>query len=132
MKPQHSSRFIWVGWLFLWIPVLWAAVLAAQAFSPGQTLSQLLASLNEAAAHPFLMYRTAQTERFLFLFTLAYLMGIGIYYSTRKNKRPLEEHGSAIWGNVRNINEKYRHRSPNHNILLTEHFRLSLNSRCLL
>jgi len=129
MKPQHSSRFIWVGWLFLWIPVLWAAVLAAQAFSPGQTLSQLLASLNEAAAHPFLLYRTAQTERFLLLFTLAYLMGIGIYYSTRKNKRPLEEHGSAIWGNVRNINKKYRHRSPNHNILLTEHFRLSLNSR---
>jgi len=41
----------------------------------------------------------------------------------------LEEHGSAIWGNVRNINKKYRHRSPNHNILLTEHFRLSLNSR---
>jgi len=129
MKPQHASRFIWVGWLFLWIPVLWAAVLAAQAFSPGQTLSQLLASLSEAAAHPFLLHRTAQTGRFLLLFTLAYLMGIGIYYSTRKNRRPLEEHGSAIWGNVRNINKKYRHRSPNHNILLTEHFRLSLNSR---
>ena len=129
MKPQHASRFTWVGWLFLWIPVLWAAVLAAQAFSPGQTLSQLLASLSEAAAHPFLLYWTALTGRFLLLFTLAYLMGIGIYYSTRKNRRPLEEHGSAIWGNVRNINKKYRHRSPNHNILLTEHFRLSLNSR---
>ena len=78
MKLQHASRFTWVGWLFLWIPVLWAAVLAAQAFSPGQTLSQLLASLNEAAAHPFLLCRAAQTGRFLLLFTLAYLMGIGI------------------------------------------------------
>jgi len=129
MKPQHPSRFTWVGWLFLWIPVLWAAVLAAQAFSPGQTLPQLLASLSEAAAHPFLLYRTALTGRFLLLFTLTYLMGIGIYYSTRKNKRPLEEHGSAIWGNVQSIEKRYRHRTPDHNILLTEHFRLSLNSR---
>ena len=129
MKLQHASRFTWVGWLFLWIPVLWAAVLAAQSFSPGQTLSQLLASLNEAAAHPFLMHQTSQTGRFLLLFTLAYLMGIGIYYSTRKNKRPLEEHGSAIWGNVKNIGKRYRHKKLDNNILLTDLFRLSLNSR---
>lgn len=129
MKPQNASRFTWVGWFFLWIPVLWAAFLAAQASSPGQSLSQLLVSLNEASAHPFLIYRTAQTGRFILLFTLAYLMGIGIYYSTQKNKRPLEEHGSAIWGNAQKIGRRYRHKTPDYNILLTEHFRLGLNSR---
>ena len=39
-------------------------------------------------------------------------MAIGIYFSTRRNYRRREEHGSAKWGNADALNKKYRDKDP--------------------
>ena len=36
-------------------------------------------------------------------------MGIGICFSTRRNYRRREEHGSAKWGDAKMLNRKYAH-----------------------
>ena len=40
---------------------------------------------------------------------------IGIYLSTKKNYRRREEHGSAKWGNAKQVNKKYEQKPQNNN-----------------
>ena len=56
-------------------------------------------------------------------------MGIGIYFSTRKNYRRREEHGSAKWGNVRAIDKKYRQKPLSENKLMTQNVCIGLNAK---
>ena len=45
------------------------------------------------------------------------------------NRRPGEEHGSARWGSVRELNKKYSDKDPARNVILTKHLCMSLNGR---
>ncbi|MEY8389725.1 type IV secretory system conjugative DNA transfer family protein, partial [Oscillospiraceae bacterium 38-13] len=47
----------------------------------------------------------------------------------KQNRRPGEEHGSARWGNPRQLDRKYRDKDPKRNAILTQNLRMSLNSR---
>ena len=63
------------------------------------------------------------------LFLLLYAFGIALYFSTRKNYRRGEEHGSARWGNPMEINWKYLQKPQSANLLLTQNVRLGLNGK---
>lgn len=56
-------------------------------------------------------------------------MGIGIYFSTRRNYRHREEHGSAKWGNAKAVDKKYRQNPPTENKLMTQAVRIGLNGK---
>ena len=56
-------------------------------------------------------------------------MGIGIYFSTQKNYRRREEHGSAKWGNARAVNKKYRQSPASANKLMTQNVCIGLNAK---
>ena len=56
-------------------------------------------------------------------------MGIGVYFSTRRNYRRREEHGSAKWGNAGALNKKYRDKDPSANKLLTQNVRIGLDGK---
>lgn len=129
MKSESFHHYTWVVWLILWLPVLWLSALLAQGYQPNMNILDLVTRLNHAIANPIQLSWTVQTPRFLLLFTIIYLFGIGMYYSTRRNRRPKEEHGSAQWGLVHQICRRYRDKNFNQNIMLTEHFQLGLNSR---
>lgn len=58
-----------------------------------------------------------------------YGLGIGIYFSTRRNYRRGEEHGSAKWGDMRAINKKYRQRPPSKNKVMTQNVSIGLNDK---
>jgi type IV secretion system protein VirD4 len=113
----------------LLFPVLWVAILVAQAYIPSQDISQLIDQLKAFIRTPLPIKWTPQTPRFMLLFSLAYFLGITIYYSTKRKTRPGEEHGSAQWGKAYQICRRYLDNNLNQNILLTEHFQLGLNTR---
>ena len=52
-----------------------------------------------------------------------------LYFSTKENRRPGEEHGSARWGSVRQLCAKYRDKDPFQNTLLTQNLRMGLNGK---
>ena len=57
-------------------------------------------------------------------------MGIGVYFSSRENRRPGEEHGSAKWGNVTSIVKKYiDNTNKSDNLIITQTMRLGLNAK---
>ena len=78
---------------------------------------------------------TEYTIKSVLVCTLLYAAGIGIFYSSQKNYRRGEEHGSARWGDARQICKKYSQKPYSQNILLTQNFRISLDThkhrRCL-
>mgnify|MGYP000232247029 FL=1 len=118
------------------LPVIWwVAILLADAIQPGRNLFELMEVLTEKLNHPFQFHYTEYTIKSMLVCTLLYAAGIGIFYSSQKNYRRGEEHGSARWGDARQICKKYSKKPYSQNILLTQNFRISLDThkhrRCL-
>ena len=115
--------------------IWWAAILIADAIQPGRNLFELMEVLTEKMNHPFQLHYTEYTIKSMLVCTLLYAAGIGIFYSSQKNYRRGEEHGSARWGDARQICKKYSKKPYSQNILLTQNFRISLDThkhrRCL-
>ena len=123
---------IWLAGL----PVIWwVAILLADAIQPGRNLFELMEVLTEKLNHPFQFHYTEYTIKSMLVCTLLYAAGSGIFYSSQKNYRRGEEHGSARWGDARQICKKYSQKPYSQNILLTQNFRISLDThkhrRCL-
>lgn len=83
----------------------------------------------EAVKRPFSIGWTAHTPQFLAGALLLYVCAIALYHSTRQNRRPGEEHGSARWGSVKALDRRYRDRDSSKNVILTRHLQMSLNGR---
>ena len=115
--------------------IWWVAILLADAIQPGRNLFELMEVLTEKLNHPFQFHYTEYTIKSMLVCTLLYAAGIGIFYSSQKNYRRGEEHGSARWGDARQICKKYSKKPYSQNILLTQNFRISLDThkhrRCL-
>uniref|UniRef100_UPI0038CC1E69 VirD4-like conjugal transfer protein, CD1115 family n=1 Tax=Mediterraneibacter butyricigenes TaxID=2316025 RepID=UPI0038CC1E69 len=135
MPVTNSRKSDWVIWL-AGLPVIWwVAILLADAIQPGRNLFELMEVLTEKLNHPFQFHYTEYTIKSMLVCTLLYAAGIGIFYSSQKNYRRGEEHGSARWGDARQICKKYSQKPYSQNILLTQNFRISLDThkhrRCL-
>ena len=76
---------------------------------------------------PFDIRWTPYTLKFMVVALILYAFAVTLYFSSRQNKRPGEEHGSAHWGNVHTLNLKYRDKDPHNNVILTQNLRMSLN-----
>lgn len=65
----------------------------------------------------------------ILLILAAAVFGVCLYYSTKRNYRRGEEHGSAKWGNPKEINRKYMQQPASDNKLLTQQVRVGLDGR---
>ena len=109
------------------LPVVWLALLTAPYVSGG--LVEIIRGLPVAMGNPFEIAMCEDSVKTVLIFLLAYAMGIGVYFSTRRNYRRREEHGSAKWGNAGALNKKYRDKDPSANKLLTQNVRIGLDGK---
>lgn len=110
--------------------VIWLALITAGCYEDGMKLFDLLERLAEAINQPLNININQYSLKFIFIFLLAYAMGIGLYFTSRENRRPGEEHGSAKWGNASAIARKYADRKNKfRNIILSQTLALSLNAK---
>ncbi len=114
-------------WALFSLPVLYFGVVAASVYEEGMTLFQLVPLLTNAKLSS--VQWTAYTPRFILIFLVVYAGAIVLYDSAQQNRRPGEEHGSAKWGSVRELNKKYSDKDPSNNAILTRHLSMSLNGR---
>ena len=75
------------------LPVVWLALLTAPYVSGG--LVEIIRGLPVAMGNPFEIMVCEDSVKTVLIFLLAYAMGIGVYFSTLRNYRRREEHGSA-------------------------------------
>lgn len=109
------------------VPVVWLALLLAPSVKGG--LVEIIQALPLALNNPLHIEICEDSIKTVLIFLLSYGMGIGIYFSTRRNYRRREEHGSAKWGNARAIDKKYRQSPPSENKLMTQNVRIGLNAK---
>ncbi len=126
---KKNFRESWPVWVFLSVFVLWLGFLCGSAYEDGMNLVELMGSFSKVMEHPFPARWTSRTPTFLAGALVLYACAIGLYYSTRMNKRPGEEHGSAKWGNVHSLDRKYRDKDPEKNVILTQHLQMGLNGK---
>ena len=127
MKNQSDNSYS--KWLFLALPVLWIGAGLASGYEDGMTAFEVLGKFSEWADHPFLLRWTPYTLKFMLGALVVYAFAVVLYISGKQNRRPGEEHGSARWGNPRQLDRKYRDKDPKRNAILTQNLRMSLNSR---
>lgn len=111
------------------IPVAWFALILAPIMTSDQNLTGLLDGLNAALAQPLSIRWVEQSPKYLLLFVGAYSVSILAWVSSRRRLKPLEEYGSARWGDVKRVNKRYAAPDPAANLLLTNHVRLGLDGR---
>lgn len=106
------------------IPVVWLGLLIAPSVKGG--LPEILTSLMN---DPFHIELCEDSVKAVLVLLLCYGMGVGIYFSTCRNYRRREEHGSAKWGSASAVNKKYAQQPKSENKLLTQNVAIGLNAK---
>ena len=127
MRRKESACPIF--WAVPAIPILYLAALLASGYEDGMTVFELMGRFSILLEHPLSIHWTEHTFKFMLAALLVYCFAVILYLSTRENRRPGEEHGSARWGDPRQLNAKYRDKDPFQNTILTQNVRMSLNGK---
>lgn len=109
------------------IPVIWLALLIAPNIENG--LLSMLENINNIFDNPFNIVLVENSKKTILIFMLLYFLIIAIYESSKKNYRKNEEHGSAKWGMIQQLNKKYKQFPANNNKVLTQNVSLGMNAR---
>lgn len=124
-KEDKRTGFILMGLGV--IPVVWAALMVAPFLSQG--LAGIVTGFTTGMNDPIKITWCADSMKAILIFLVIYGMGIGVYLSTRRNYRRGEEHGSAKWGDARQLCKKYADKDKQQNIILTQNTRIGLDGR---
>ena len=123
MKDKSDIVLIILGGII----VIWFALLVAPCMSGG--LLEIIEKLPQKLNTPFNIEICENSLKTILIFLIAYILGIGIYVSTRKNYRRGKEYGSAIWGTASQVNKKYMQKPINQNKILTQNIRIGLKAQ---
>lgn len=122
LKKQHGPEELLL-WLFLYLPVVWAALLIAQ--SMDGSLLDMIAQLTESLQNPLSVRWTEYSLPAIGVCSLIYVTAVLVYSDERGRTREGEEHGSASWGSPRQLNAQFAQKE---NKLLTKHVSLGLDT----
>lgn len=109
------------------IAIIWLSLLIAPNIDGG--LVEIINTLPQKMNTPFEIEFCENSLKTVLIFLFVYLLGIGIYMSSRRKYRRGKEYGSAIWGNAKQINKKYMQLPKSQNKILTQNVLLGLNAR---
>ena len=93
-----------------------------------RNIFDLITRMDEIMSEPWHIQWTFGSLKAVLFCLFVYVMGIGIWLSTRRNYRRGEEHGSAKWGDAAAVNRRYRQRPDNMNKILTQNVRIGFDA----
>ena len=128
MRQQNSGN-PFMPWVLLAIPVLWLSAIMACAYEDGMNIFDIMGRFTVLMERPFAIGWTPHTLKFMLVGLFLYGCGVALYFSTKENRRPGEEHGSARWGSARQLCAKYQDKDPWQNTILTQNVRMGLNGK---
>ena len=129
MNRQENQKTIYILLGILSVFVIWLALMVAGCYEDNIKLFELLDRLTVAMNNPTHITFNEYSLKAVLIFLFLYAMGIGVYFSSRENRRPGEEHGSARWGNVKSVVRRYMDKDSYKNIILSQNMRLGLNAK---
>lgn len=129
MNRQNDTKTLVILFVCASPIIAWLALIIAGCYEEGLKLFPLIERLTETLENPMQITFNEYSLKAVLIFLFLYAMGIGVYFSSRENRRPGEEHGSARWGNVKSIVRRYADKNSSSNIILTQNMRLGLNAK---
>lgn len=129
VNRQENQKTIYILLGILSVFVIWLALMVAGCYEENTKLFELLDRLTVAVNNPTHITLNEYSLKAILIFLFLYAMGIGVYFSSRENHRPGEEHGSARWGNVKSVVKRYMDKDSFSNIILSQNMRLGLNAK---
>lgn len=129
MNRQENNKTLIILFICAIPVIIWLALIIAGCYEQDIKLFELLYRLTVAVNNPTHIVFNEYSLKAVLIFLFLYAMGIGVYFSSRENRRPGEEHGSARWGNVKSIVRRYADKNDSSNIILTQNMRLGLNAK---
>ena len=129
VNRQENQKTIYILLAILSVFVIWLALMVAGCYEEGIKLFELLDRLTVAVNNPTHIVFNEYSLKAVLFFLFLYAMGIGVYFSSKENRRPGEEHGSARWGNVKSVVRRYMDKDSYKNIILSQNMRLGLNAK---
>ena len=127
MNKPNTNKTSLVLWGLGLLPVVWAALIVAPFLYQG--LSGIMTAFTNCMKDPTVISWCADSPKAIVIFFLIYGLGIGIYYAMKRNYRKGEEHGSAKWGDPKQLSRKYADKDKPYNILLSQNVRIGLDGR---
>ena len=125
---MKDKKPLWIGVaVFGWLVIIWVSFLVAPTLGGG--LSSIIPKLSEALSNPFYLVWSDNTLTTLLVLSLIYGLSILIYHYTKPNFRRREEHGSAKWGEVKEINKRYQQKPKDANKILSQHLSIGYNAK---
>lgn len=109
------------------IPIIWVALLIAPYTNGG--LVNIVKNYSSIFENPFKIEIVKNSLKTVVIILGIYAIGVSLYYSQKKHFRSKEEHGSAKWGNVHQINKKYMQLPQSENKILTQNVKLGLDGK---
>ncbi len=109
------------------IAVIWLSLLVAPFIDGG--IMKVIEETPKAMKNPFRLTFCADSIKVSLFFILFYILGIGVYISSKRNYRRGKEYGSAIWGLAKQINAKYMQTPKNNNKILTQNVSIGLKAQ---
>ncbi len=122
-KSQNSKIIYILGFA----PVIWSALLIAPSFNGG--IPSIVKDFPIRMENPFSITWCNDSLKVILLFSVIYVLGIGIYLSTKRNYRKGEEHGSASWGDASKVNKIYEQQPFSSNKILTQNVSIGYDGR---
>lgn len=130
VNRQENQKAVFILLAILSVFVIWLALMVAGCYEEGIKLFELLDRLTVAMNTPANITFNEYSIKCVLIFLFLYVMGIGVYFSSKENRRPGEEHGSAKWGNVKSVVKRYKDKKDSFfNIILTQNMRIGLNAK---
>lgn len=126
MKKPKNKRLTAIGWIFLYIGILWFSIKMSINYESGVSIIELFPKLTQSFNDPFKLSFNEYTLSFIAAFSLLYCAGIAYYYVEFGRRRINEEHGSASFGSPRAVNKMFSQDKSTDRIL-TQNVRIGLD-----
>ena len=123
---KFSTEYI-VLYIFGLIATIWFSLLIAPSMSDG--LVGLINELPNVMNNPFKITWCENSLKTVLILVMIYGIALGVYLSNERNYRRREEHGSAKWGNARQVNRKYVNKDKYYNKILTQNVSIGFDGR---
>ena len=129
MRSNRTDKTELILWALLLLPLLWFAAALAQVAEQAHGLAEITALLSELIQNPAALHWCPNTPKFLLAVLVIYPLAVYCYKLDQADRRPGEEHGSAHWGSVRQLNAKYQNRKDKvQNYIFSQNIRFSTDS----
>ncbi len=128
MRKPRDNVTATVMWFFLYLFVVWFALIFAMSYEDGKSIVQIAPNIATALDDPFSLSLNKHSLKFIGVFSLLFGTGLAMYYSSVSKRRIGEEHGSASFGNPKSVSKTFQ-QDKNTDRIFTQNVRMGMNTR---